>query len=318
MIHKIEVVPETKTEKILFFKEINLEVLQDPRIVPLFGANGVGKSTLLEAIANCLLSREDFFRTIHRYVGDDKTILGGIHPCNSAGAYFDEDINLDKVDMVALKRVNTIRTVTLYIDDVHFVTIEYFNSIDNIKTGGQRIHNKQEIESIQEKIEGISEGQGIIYSSFDVFDSLLNEEWNFTTYDGQKIVYVLLLDEIDSGLSVDNIDILMEKIKEILEKFGDHIQIIMSFNSPVVLDHFPHVISMYDGRVIEMHTINDMREEIDRNKEMFDAARKQKDGRPIEHDCHGGDLDPRRSSQGKGRPEVEGPDRLIRVKNDNN
>ena len=54
----------------------------------------------------------------------------------------------------------------------------------------------------------------------------------------------------------------MEKIKSIMQTLGDNVQIFMSFNNPRVLKHFPFVLSMYDGKVKEMHTDEDMLREI--------------------------------------------------------
>lgn len=121
----------------------------------------------------------------------------------------------------------------------------------------------------------ISEGQSILYSVLDLFDGMKPGKGMFQS-EGETLV---LFDEIDSGLSIDNIDMLMRKIKYVLRKRQD-LQIIMSFNSPRVLRYFPNVISMYDGSVLYLKTDEDMLAEIRRHKKEFDKARKLSNGRP--------------------------------------
>ena len=60
----------------------------------------------------------------------------------------------------------------------------------------------------------------------------------------------------------------------------EKLQVFLSFNSPRILKYFPYVISMYDGKVREMHTDEDMLAEIKLNKKLFDKARKKANGMP--------------------------------------
>ena len=110
---------------------------------------------------------------------------------------------------------------------------------------------------------------------FDLLDALYPGK----PLDEKEKDTLVLLDEIDSGLSIDNIDITMRKIKYIVRK-RDNVQFIFSFNSPRVLKHFPEVLSMYDGKKIELHTDEDMLAEIRKHKKEFDKARKYSNGRP--------------------------------------
>lgn len=124
--------------------------------------------------------------------------------------------------------------------------------------------------------QSISEGQSIIYSVFDLLDALKPGDGAFQTPGKDTIVF---LDEIDSGLSIDNIDVAMRKIKYALSR-RDDLQIFMSFNSPRVLKHFPQVVSMYDGSVMTLRSDEDMLNVIKAHKKEFDKARKTSRGRP--------------------------------------
>ena len=88
---------------------------------------------------------------------------------------------------------------------------------------------------------------------------------------------ILLLDEIDSGLSLDNVGKTMRLIKRVLRE-GRNIQFFMSFNNPYVTHFFPYVISLYDGQVHEMRTFEDMLAELKINQKMLDQARKNSRG----------------------------------------
>ena len=122
----------------------------------------------------------------------------------------------------------------------------------------------------------ISEGQSIMYSMFDLLYGFM-KNGGLPPQEGKDIA--VLLDEIDSGMSIDNIDITMRKLKYIVSHRPD-VQFIMSFNSPRVVKHFPQVLSMYDGTMIELHNDDEMLAEINRHKKMFNKARKNSRGRP--------------------------------------
>ena len=248
MIETIHVKPNTRSSEIFFFTDMDFTTLPNIQIAPLFGPNGVGKSTLIKDI-------QDYFMQQHeKQVFATKNI-----PYDPK---FGHTSNLEIVTNNS--RVNT------------FV---YANSQHNFKTRQARTYRESfDINFINSRFDAqaISEGQSIIYSSFDLLDMLREGIDNQT---GKGTTTVVLLDEIDSGMSIDNIDITMRKIKNLIRKRPD-IQVIMSFNSPRVLKTFPHVISMYDGKTKEMHTDEDMMTEIKLHKQMFDKARKTSKGRP--------------------------------------
>lgn len=229
MINKITVVPDSRASRIFFFKEMDITKLPDPRIVPLFGPNGVGKSTLINAIINAGIAR---------------------HP----------QIVIDR----------TSENMQVY---------AYENSKDNFKNREARSYGEAfDPFFLNSRFDArsLSEGQSIIYSAFDLLDGLKPGKDMFGSEAPETLV---LLDEIDSGMSIDNIDTAMRKIKYALSKRNDF-QVFMSFNSPRILKHFPDVISMYDGSVLTMHTDEDMLDEIKKHKVVFDKIRKNSKGRP--------------------------------------
>lgn len=221
MITSFKVKPDSFEEAVLFFKEADLTQFQN-HVIPLFGPNGVGKSTLIKAL-------------------ESKKV----------------DVKTDKP--------------TLF--------FSYQNARDNFKVREARTYMESfDLAFLNSKFDAkaISEGQSIIYSMFDLLDGL-KPTGELKPEEGKDMLIVL--DEIDSGMSIDNIDITMKKIKWLVKHRSD-LQFIMSFNSPRVVKHFPQVLSMYDGKMIELHTDEDMLEEIDANKNMFNKARKTSKGRP--------------------------------------
>ena len=221
MITSVSVRPDSFEKEVLFFKEVDLTQFKN-RVVPLFGPNGVGKSTFIKSLEEQKL-----------------------------------DIKIDRPTLV----------------------YSYQNSRDNFKTRQARSYEESfDIVFLRAKLDArsISEGQSIIHSMFDLLDGLM-KNGGLPPEEGKD--KVILLDEIDSGMSIDNIDITMRKIKYLLRTRPD-LQFIMSFNSPRVLKFFPQVLSMYDGKMIELHTDEDMLVEINRHKKEFNKARKTSKGRP--------------------------------------
>lgn len=221
MIKSVSVKPDTRTAAILFFQTADF---QDQRVIPLFGPNGVGKSTLI-------------------------------------------------------KELEKHQEVTIITDGIQTECYSYQNARDNYRDRQPRSY----LESFDPcfmaaklDAQSISEGQSIIYSMFDLLDGL-RPSGQLAPQEG--VHKLILLDEIDSGMSIDNIDTTMRKIKNLIRK-RDDLQFIFSFNSPRVLKHFSHVLSMYDGTFIDLHTDDDMLVEINKHKKMFDKARKNSRGRP--------------------------------------
>lgn len=151
----------------------------------------------------------------------------------------------------------------------------YRNSADNLRTCKPKTYAMAYdigFHALQWDARSLSEGQSVIFSVMDLLDSLDTDE----IVDGEHTTIVL--DEIDSGLSIDNIDMVMRKIRRIVKRRND-VQIIFSFNQPRVLKWFPDVLSMYDGSRITMHNEDDMMSVINEHKKEFDKIRKRK-GRP--------------------------------------
>ena len=223
MIQSITVHPDTLLHSILFFETADFSQF-DKHVIPLFGPNGVGKSTLIKGIET------------HR----------------------DLDIKLNG------------KPTGFY---------SYQNARDNFKVRQPRTY----MESFDPVFltsrldaQSVSEGQSIIYSMFDLLDGL-RKNGGLPPEEGKDMV--ILLDEIDSGMSIDNIDLTMKKIKTLV-RVREDLQFIFSFNSPRIVKHFPFVLSMYDGKMLELHSDDDMLDEINAHKKSFDKARKTSKGRP--------------------------------------
>lgn len=221
MLTSFSVKSNSQEESILFFKSADLTQFES-RVIPLFGPNGIGKSTLIKAL---------------------------------------EDNKLDAV---------TDKPTKFY---------SYQNARDNFKHREPRSYFESfEPWFISSKMDAqvISEGQSIIYSMFDLLDCFKSHG---DIPEEENLDYLLLLDEIDSGMSIDNIDTTMRKIKYILRTRKD-VQFLMSFNSSRILKWFPDVLSMYDGTKLTLHTDEDMIQEIRKHKKEFDKLRKNSKGRP--------------------------------------
>lgn len=221
MIKQILIPDNTIYSDILFFKFADLTQFSN-RVVPLFGPNGVGKSTFLDAIEKQKL-----------------------------------DIKTDKPTLI----------------------FAYQNSRDNFKIRKARTYSESfDPRFINARLDAqaVSEGQSIIYSMFDLLDGLM-KNGGLPPEEGKDML--ILLDEIDSGMSIDNIDTTMRKIKY-LTRIRPDLQFIFSFNSPRVLKHFSNVLSMYDGTMLEMRSDDDMLKVINTHKKAFDKVRKNSKGRP--------------------------------------
>lgn len=245
----------------LFFKSIDLTQLPDLKIVPLFGPNGSGKTTLLKAIntnLNCNI-RLEYYKQQLAEGKIDKTEY----------EFYEEDIMHDNVKMGC----------DLELDHCAYQVLTYNNSNDNFRHRKARsmfedfdpyyIKNRLDAQSV-------SEGQSIVHSIYNLFECMKPGKNMSVIENGHTIV---LIDEMDSGLSLDNLDMFMRKLQNIIKKRND-IQVFMSFNNPYILKYFPYCISMYTGEMIELHNTEDMLMEINKHKDWFNKARKLSNGRP--------------------------------------
>lgn len=97
--------------------------------------------------------------------------------------------------------------------------------------------------------QSMSEGQSIMYSMSDMLNGLTEIPFN-----DEKDVLVVF-DEMDSGLSVDNIDYIMNKVIDISEVRSD-IQFVISFNNYAVCRKYSRIKSMMTGGTLEMTSYN--------------------------------------------------------------
>lgn len=261
MINKITVKSGTEASKILFFSNIDFTKLPDKRIILLYGANGSGKTTLLKNIEFGLFEysnpskpeeSEEDDRIAEMMRGMEKT-RGGI----------EHDSHL-----------------TLDLDAVPTMYYRYRNGTDNFSVKEPRSYEEAfDPEYIMYKwnAQALSEGQSIVYSVKSLLEGMLKSTKNRESFVTDDHHTILLLDEIDSGLSIDNLDAMLLIIKRVLKQ-GRNIQFIMSFNNPYVLTYFPDVISMYDGNVHHFSSTEDMLKDLFNNKKMLDKSRKKSNG----------------------------------------
>ena len=212
MIKSISINKGSNLEEILFFdNEIELK-----QVTLLFGANGVGKSSLIKEM---LKQKEIKFNC------DKETKLYSYINTEQNFRNMDKNSNLSYKDM--------------------------FNPY----------LFKQKFDASE-----LSDGQSIIYSLQDIFELCvqIKDDSNDS---------VILLDEIDSGLSIDNVAYLSDKIKEIANKYSN-IQFIIAFNNFEFCRNFPKVFNMYDGEYINIENYDHYRDIINSNREMLLKKRK--------------------------------------------
>ena len=115
----------------------------------------------------------------------------------------------------------------------------------------------------------LSEGQSIIFSIQDFLEYLENN----LPYEND-VSNVILMDEIDSGLSVDNIKYVMDRVNNILSERKD-IQMFISFNNYAVCENNPNnVLSMYTGKYIKINGYRQFRYYIGINRDKLLKKRK--------------------------------------------
>lgn len=252
MIKKVIFPENLQQSQKMFFEETNITKLKNPQIVPLFGPNGVGKTTFLHAVYEALRYKAN----IEKYKEDEDF------------KWYKEQFDYD------LKR----RGCLIDCDNVSYKCPTYFNSEQNFRN----IESSFDPFLINSKfdVKNMSEGQSIVYSLFGLFDWLKPGDEMIKEENGEIIV---LIDEFDSGLSIDNLDMFLRKMKKIIKQ-RDDVQIFFSFNNPRVLKFFPEVLSMYDGKPVLLHNTEDMLEEIRKHKKMFNKLRKKSNGMPKVYD----------------------------------
>lgn len=259
MIKSINVIQETKTSEILFFNKCDLTKLPNQRIVPLFGPNGSGKTTLINSM------------------------IGYLNAVRLREQVKDKDLDLLKIVNEDFSRSAKKAGCVLELDNKKHMWLCYTNSTDNFAHRDPRsIRESYDpmLLGLRFNARSLSEGQSIVYSLYDFIDMLS------TGKNGQRVEgcdVLAFIDEMDSGLSLDNLDMFLKKLKYYTNKRED-LQVILSFNNPRVLKYFPYVISMYTGEVIELHSDEDMLAEFKKHEKVFNKARKLSSGRPKVYD----------------------------------
>ena len=275
MINTILVKENTRASEILFFDRIEISSLSNRRIVPLFGANGSGKTTLLRAIED-YVERE---RKISKYEqemrgekGSEKEDLSSIMISLNAPT----DSGIEEYWKKLIEEEELKKQVLFPDKDaVPTSIIKYRNSEDNFRSKESRgLFDDFDIAMLNARWEAksLSEGQSIVYSVNDLLNRLMPGKTDLVPEGTHGIV---LLDELDSGLSLDNLDMALRKIRKIVTKRND-IQIFMSLNTSYVLKYFPEVISMYDGKVLKIRNEEEMLAVLKENKKKLDKARKSR------------------------------------------
>lgn len=120
---------------------------------------------------------------------------------------------------------------------------KYSNSQDNLRVKERlNMSTSQMIVCLNAK--NMSEGQSIMYSLISFFAKVKEEASEFLK---ENKSLVIVLDEVDSGLSVDAVNVVMHFVYDILNNY-DNVQFFISSNNY----HFTYVqkeiVNMYTGR----------------------------------------------------------------------
>lgn len=205
MITKIKV-KDKKTKDVLLFSEVE----DVKKLNILFGGNGVGKTTFLNAIREHKLELEF-------------------------------DTNKEVV----------IRSFT--------------NSLDNTK-----VNNRKELTTRRDfvkryNVSSFSEGQSIIHFLLSFLHDLKGM--------GTDKQVVVLLDEIDSGLSAENINMILWQIKELIET--KNVQFFISTNHYHFTYAFKKVLNMYDGKYITINSYDEYFDLLNKGIQIMQKSKKR-------------------------------------------
>lgn len=277
MITTIHVDNNTKTDAILFAKTFDLLKLPNAQIIPLFGANGAGKSTLIRAIRDSLQAPAKHRAAVQKY---QKTWeIEDVEKEMQSGTWKGNVIRKE------LERIDALDTLEFEYDEESLcggiavpkkpiALYSYCNSQDNLRRGSHdKLENVDRFISFFES-QHLSEGQTIMYSLKDFINGLISDKEAHK--ENQNIL--LLMDEFDSGLSIENVIYLCRRMKVLAHKWRD-MQIIFAFNNPAVLTVFPDVISVYTGEVLHIETMPKMLAEIKKHEKELKKARQTSRGK---------------------------------------
>lgn len=124
------------------------------------------------------------------------------------------------------------------------IYLRYTNSKNNFKNLDKPYYNDTVMALNQRYIANhLSEGQSIIYSLISFLD-YVKEEANKIE---QKKSIIVILDEVDSGLSAENINFILHIITDMVKEYSN-IQFFISSNHYHFVYVFKEVMNMYNGK----------------------------------------------------------------------
>lgn len=230
MITQLTPVPGSTLSEILLCDSLYIDGLPNPRLVPLFGPNGIGKTSVVEALISTM-------------TGESKQL----------------DIVCDRPTPTRL--------------------LHYRDRKDNARIREPRSYAEAfdpRFFNAKYDAQSLSEGQSILYSVMDLLDAIGTTKHSIPVDGTENIV---VLDEIDSGMSIDNLDAVMRKLVRATKRRND-VQVVFSFNNPYVLRYCPTVLSLYTGYPVLLRHEDEMLEYIHSNAEQFRKLRYYTNGRP--------------------------------------
>lgn len=144
------------------------------------------------------------------------------------------------------------KNLQLVDDYTRFTLYSFSNSENNYNKVGHSsrfgLDINPEVALKKYSASALSEGQSIIYSLEDFLYFLEN---HLPYEEGSS--NLITIDEIDSGLSVDNIEYVMKRLNKLLESRKD-VQMFISFNNYAICENNPKdILSMYTGKYIEIY-----------------------------------------------------------------
>lgn len=131
----------------------------------------------------------------------------------------------------------------------NYKVVAFSNSKDNFRHNDPSPFDRQFNNKLIQKVESnsMSEGQSIIFSINDFLEKV-KDELNNT-----EDTVVIVLDEVDSGLSAENINMVMHFILDIYNNY-DNVQFFISSNAYHFVYVFKNVLSMYTGRFVTINS----------------------------------------------------------------
>lgn len=164
--------------------------------------------------------------------------------------------------------LNGIINNTLELDiETELIIKSYINSQNNFRHISQVVYKDIGTALLQKtNANKMSEGQSIIYSLLAYIEDAKNE----AIQNPDKTV-VLLLDEVDSGLSAENINLILHMICDLLNI--ENIQIFISTNHYHFIHVFKKVFNMYTGKVSEFKSYEEYYNEL--STRMVDLGKKR-------------------------------------------